>query len=133
MKSYRNFLYLLFLIYSQCCFAQSQNINSILDLTLSYRGLSREDITIPIDTSDKVNTNQCKLILPIVYNLMKDPLSSMPFLDTCMNYKNQPLEQLVYTMFKDINYYSVNMDQDYQFTTNLSELTDIIAKRIKIS
>src|SRR5260221_11554683 len=64
---------------------------------------------------------------------MKDPLSSMPFLDTCMNYKNQPLEQLVYTMFKDINYYSVNMDQDYQFTTNLSELTDIIAKRIKIS
>ena len=107
MHTFTGLLILILLFISQQNIpAQPQDINSILDLTLSYRGLSREDVTIPIDTSDKINTNQCKLILPIVYNLMTDPLSSMPFLDTCMNYKNLSLDELVYTMFKDINYYS---------------------------
>src|SRR5690242_145303 len=112
MKSYITFLIVSFFLFSESCFPQTKDINSILDLTLSYRGMSREDVTIPIDTSDKINTNQCKLILPIVYNLMKDPLSSMPFLDTCMNYKNLPLDELVYTMFKDINYYNGSVERN---------------------
>lgn len=113
--------------------AQQQDVNSILDLTLSYRGLSREDVTIPFDTADRINTNQCRLILPIVYHIMKDPLSSMPFLDTVMNYKNLDLNELVYTMFKDINYYNGNLDHSYKFTAELPSLVDMLAERIKKS
>ena len=100
------------LILSHNIFAQKQDIYKLLDKTLSYRGLSQEDITIPVDTTDRINTNQCKLILPIVYNIMRDPLSSMPFLDTVMNYKNLELQELLYTMFKDINYYESDINNN---------------------
>lgn len=113
--------------------SQQQDINTLLDFTLTYRGLTREDVTIPFDTSDRINTNQCKLILPIVYNIMKDPLSSMPFLDTVMNYKNLELTDLVYTMFKDINYYRGNLDYTYSFSTDLPTLVNLLADRIKKS
>jgi hypothetical protein len=126
-------LILIFLCFFLDLSAQQQDVNSILDLTLSYRGLSREDVTIPFDTADRINTNQCKLILPIVYNIMKDPLSSMPFLDTVMNYKNLDLNELVYTMFKDINYYYGNLDDKYKFTTDLPSLVDMLAGKIKES
>jgi hypothetical protein len=134
MKLFTNRLILLLsLFFTSNLFPQQKDINSLLDFTLSYRGLSREDITIPFDTADKINTNQCKLILPIVYNIMKDPLSSMPFLDTVMNYKNLDLNELVYTMFKDINYYSGNLDKSYVFSTDLPVLVDMLSKRIKQS
>lgn len=131
MKIFTKIFLLLLSILPQYIPAQQQDVNSVLDFTLSYRGMSREDVTLPIDTSDKVNTNQCKLILPIVYNIMKDPFSSMPFLDTVMNYKNQELSELVYTMFKDNNYYKGSLKYDYKFSAELPVLVNMISGRIK--
>lgn len=137
MKIFTISLILILLYFSIDLSAQQQDINSILDLTLSYRGLSREDVTIPFDTADRINTNQCKLILPIVYNIMKDPLSSMSFLDTVMNYKNLDLNDLVYTMFKDINYSEEvtihKLFYSYAFPTDLPSLVNMLAGKIKES
>src|SRR4051812_39902674 len=55
-------------------FAQ-ENVQSKLNKTLSFRGLSEKDITIPITTDkDKSPTNQSKLLLPYVNNLMQHPM-----------------------------------------------------------
>ncbi|RPI17488.1 MAG: hypothetical protein EHM58_09230 [Ignavibacteriae bacterium] len=125
----------IFIILFPQFFLAQQNVYSILDFTLSYRGMTREDVTIPIDTSDRVNTNQCKLILPIVYNVMRDPLSSMPLLDNIMNYKNLELIDLVYQMFQD-NYYhkgSRYVDNPPKFSSDMPTFADKIAKKIKQS
>lgn len=138
MKKSNLLFFILFIFISQDLIAQQQDIYSILDFTLSCRGMSREDVTIPFDTSDRINTNQCKLILPIVYQIMKDPLSSMPFLDTVMNYKNLDLQTLVFTMFKDICYYNDNfkwlVEQENEvivFPKDLNSLGDYLVKEIK--
>lgn len=61
------------LIYATC-FAQ-EDIRTKLNKTLSFRGLSERDITIPISTDkDKSPTNQSKLLLPYVNNLMQHPM-----------------------------------------------------------
>jgi hypothetical protein len=57
-----------------------QDINTILDKTLSYRGLTRQDITIPIDfyaSGEKSPTNDSKLLLPLVRDMMISPLPSI--------------------------------------------------------
>lgn len=94
--------------------------------------MSREDVTIPFDTADKVNTNQCRLILPIVYNLMKDPLSSMPLLDSIMNYKNLKPDELIEKMFKLNNYNTEYTGYRNDFKSDSPEkLTELIIERIK--
>lgn len=63
------------------CFSQ-ENINSKLAQTLSFRGLSEKDITIPISTDkDKSPTNQSKLLLPKVKELMESPMKSFEFME----------------------------------------------------
>lgn len=130
MKKLTQLFIIILLIISQDLQSQ-QDVNSILDFTLSYRGMTREDVTIPFDTSDKVNTNQCKLILPVVYNLMKDPLASMPLLDTFMNYKNMKPDELIEKMFKLNNYNSdyVGYGNDFIFDSP-EKLTDILVNKI---
>ena len=50
--------------------SSQENIRSILDLTLSYRGLDNNDITIPINfDKEKSPTNNSKLLLPAVKEL----------------------------------------------------------------
>jgi len=69
-------------------FAQ-QDVNSLLDRTLSYRGLTREDITIPIDfyaSAEKSPVNDSKLLLPLVRDMMINPLRSMTWLDSLDQY-----------------------------------------------
>lgn len=62
-------------------FAQN-DIRSSLDKTLSFRGLSEKDITIPISTDkDKSPTNNSKLLLPKVKELMDSPLKSFEFME----------------------------------------------------
>ncbi|HMQ98455.1 MAG TPA: hypothetical protein PKE39_05485, partial [Ignavibacteria bacterium] len=70
-----------------CCFtittfsfSQQRDINSLLDQTLRNRGLTREDITIPIEffsTAEKNPTNDVKLTLPLVKDMMTNPLGSI--------------------------------------------------------
>ncbi len=66
-------------------FSQQRDINSLLDQTLRNRGLTREDITIPIEffsTAEKNPTNDVKLTLPLVKDMMTNPLRSETWLDS---------------------------------------------------
>ncbi len=88
-------------------FAQ-QSMDSILNYTLSYRGLTRNDITIPINfDKDKSPTNDSKLLLPIVRDLMKNPLQSFGFMDNVMEFKNLNLIALLEQIYKLKNYNSI--------------------------
>lgn len=65
--------------------SQERNINDIFKYTLSYRGLSERDLTIPIDffsQAEKSPTNDAKLLLPLVRDMMINPLSSNQWLDS---------------------------------------------------
>jgi len=56
--------------------------DSLLNYSLMFRGMSRNDITIPVNyDKSKSPRNDSKLILPVVERIMKEPLSSFTFLD----------------------------------------------------
>jgi hypothetical protein len=67
------------------CFAQEKTedaVRSKLMQTLSFRGLNEKDITIPISTDkDKSPTNNSKLILPKVKEIMESPMKSFEFME----------------------------------------------------
>ena len=78
------YISLVFILTASLTLAQ-QDVNKVLDYTLSYRGLSREDVTIPIDffdAAEKSPTNDSKLLLPIVRDIMINPLRSMTWVDS---------------------------------------------------
>lgn len=80
-------------VLTSCSFAQN-DVNIVLDYTLSYRGLSREDVTIPIDffsAAEKSPTNNSKLLLPIVRDIMINPLRSMTWIDSVSEWEKFPL------------------------------------------
>lgn len=65
--------------------SQQRDINLLFDQTLRNRGLTREDITIPIEffsTTEKNPTNDVKLTLPLVKDIMTNPLRSETWLDS---------------------------------------------------
>jgi hypothetical protein len=78
-------LLILSVVFLSSIYSQERNVNDILDYTLSYRGLTRHDITIPIEffsAGEKSPTNNAKLLLPLVRDIMLDPLRSMTWLDS---------------------------------------------------
>ncbi|MBS1513907.1 MAG: hypothetical protein JSS63_02675 [Bacteroidetes bacterium] len=78
------FLIIFFSIFVNC-FPQ-EDIHSKLNKTLSFRGLSEKDITIPITTDkDKSPTNQSNLLLPKVKEIMESPLKSFEFMESLKN------------------------------------------------
>jgi hypothetical protein len=86
-------IFLLIICAIQSSFSQ-QDVNSVLDYTLSYRGLTRDDITIPIDffsAAEKSPTNDSKLMLPLVRDMMINPLRSFAWLDSVSEWGNVPL------------------------------------------
>ncbi len=102
------FYYILFLI-PQLIYSQ-RDINSVLDYTLKYRGLTRQDITIPIDffgAAEKSPTNDAKLIMPLVRDMMINPLRSMTWLDSTANYLKLDREKLLQTLYRI--YFGVDM------------------------
>ena len=81
-------LVLLCTVYST---AQERNVNDILKYTLSYRGLSERDITIPIDffsQAEKSPTNDAKLLLPLVRDMMINPLRCETWFDSVGSWGN---------------------------------------------
>ena len=73
-----------------------QSIDSILNFTLSFRGISRQDITIPINfDKDKSPTNDAKLLLPVVRDIMKDPMRSFEFMDDAFKIKDKDLMKIL--------------------------------------
>lgn len=100
---YKYISLLLVLILSNSSFAQ-EDVNKVLDYTLSYRGLSREDVTAPIDffdAAEKSPTNNVKLILPLVRDMMMNPLRSMTWIDSVSEWGNMTLEFLVIHLFNE--------------------------------
>ncbi|HMS33374.1 MAG TPA: HEAT repeat domain-containing protein [Ignavibacteria bacterium] len=91
---------LLLLSFSDISFSQ-QNIDSILNFTLSFRGLTQQDITIPINfDKDKSPTNDSKLLLPVVRDIMKDPMRSFGFLDSVNLIKDLDLILILERLYK---------------------------------
>jgi hypothetical protein len=92
---------LIILIFIDFASAQ-QDVNKVLDYTLSYRGLTREDVTIPIDffdAAEKSPTNDSKLLLPIVRDIMINPLRSMTWIDSLEQLLNSDLESTVQLLY----------------------------------
>ena len=87
--------------------SQQRDINSLLDQTLRNRGLTREDITIPIEffsTAEKNPTNDVKLTLPLVKEMMTTPLRSETWLDSLSEMSSMSIDSLLYYMFKYLNH-----------------------------
>ncbi|MBK8554196.1 MAG: hypothetical protein IPL53_25370 [Ignavibacteria bacterium] len=63
------FCIIIFTAFVNISYSQQLGIDSILNFTLSYRGLSPQDITIPINfDKEKSPRNDSKLLLPVVKN-----------------------------------------------------------------
>ncbi|MGH2574683.1 MAG: hypothetical protein ACRDFC_03175, partial [Ignavibacteria bacterium] len=113
-----------------------EDINSILDYTLSYRGLTRGDITIPIDfftAGEKSPTNDSKLILPLVKDIMINPLKTIEWMDEVEKLKDLKIDRLLLKMFEMINYKKDFKHQSHSFTTNINDLLYILEERIQQS
>jgi len=109
------------------------NLNSALDYTLSYRGLTREDITIPLELytpGEKSPTNASKLLLPVVREIMLSPLTSFQFLDSIGELSSLNLDQLVERAFSLISYTGRVPIPAYYFTNNVNDLLDLLEIRI---
>ncbi|MBZ0203765.1 MAG: HEAT repeat domain-containing protein [Ignavibacteria bacterium] len=95
----KKFLFvILTLVLTVCANAQDRDINNILDQTLTYRGLTRQDVTIPIEffsAAEKSPTNDAKLILPLVKDMMVNPLRSMTWLDSLSSMNDSTLRFVV--------------------------------------
>jgi hypothetical protein len=109
MNNPKIIIFALFFALNLC--AQERDVNDILNKTLSYRGLSRGDISIPIEffsAAEKSPTNDAKLMLPLVKDMMANPLRNMTWLDSLsefVTYKNGYLiEKLFLYAGWNINY-----------------------------
>lgn len=105
---------LLLLTFADISYSQ-QSIDSILNFTLSYRGLTQQDITIPINfDKDKSPTNDSKLLLPVVRDIMKDPMRSFGFMDSMMLLKDLDLLSLFSKLpiFEIGSFATDNIDSD---------------------
>jgi len=95
----RKVLIILYLVlFSSHLINAQQDINSILNYTLAYRGLTRTDITIPIDfyaSAEKSPTNDSKLLLPLVRDMMINPLRNLTWLDSVMGLKDSSIQYLI--------------------------------------
>lgn len=148
MKNILRFSLLLFIILPQLIFSQKK-ADELLDYALSYRGLTRNDITIPIDffsAAEKSPTNDSKLLLPLVRNMMIDPLSSLNWLDTIMKYKDLNIYCVVQLLFHNIdfnqNHVDFNMETDtvtgfsytsYKYPADINSLLKLLEERVKLA
>lgn len=86
----RRFLPLIFLTLLQpFTFSQHKNFEQVLDFSLSYRGLTRSDITIPVDyfnAGEKSPTNGTQLVLPLVRDMLNNPLNAINWTDSVMQW-----------------------------------------------
>lgn len=80
------------------CYSQ-ENFQSKLNKTLSFRGLSEKDITIPISTDkDKSPTNNSKLLLPKVKELMESPMKSFEWMEEIKKINSKSIISIVHNL-----------------------------------
>jgi hypothetical protein len=97
-----------FLLFTLCAQAQERKVKSFLDYTLNYRGLSRHDISIPIEffsAAEKSPTNDAKLMLPLVKDMMANPLRSMTWMDSVSEFRNYEIKDLLINFCRYINFH----------------------------
>lgn len=110
----KKFLFILSLVLiCSNAISQQRDINSLFNQTLRNRGLTREDITIPVEffsTAEKNPTNDVKLILPLVKDMMTNPLRSMTWLDSLSEIdKNTSINLINYRLW---NFLDVGNSKD---------------------
>ncbi len=94
-----------FLMIGTFSFSQDRNIPDILDYTLRSRGLTRQDVTIPVEffsAAEKSPTNDSKLILPLVKDMMVNPLRSMTWLDSVGNWGTADFGSVVWDIYRKL-------------------------------
>jgi hypothetical protein len=114
--------YLFFVI---CLHSQEQNIDDILNYTLSYRGLTKNDITIPIDfyaSAEKSTTNDSKLLLPLVRDMMINPNRSKGWLDSISQLEPHNLQAIVTEMLEMSGYPSNLKIHENNFSNKINDL-----------
>ena len=124
---------LLFTVYIP---SQERNINDILDYTLTYRGLTREDITIPVEfftAGEKSPTNDAKLMLPFVKDIMVNPLRSMTWLDSLILYSEKDLSEITVELFRLLINWNIKNEYVGIFSSRINDLLDIIEEYIEKS
>ncbi len=123
---------LCYLLFTICTLAQERDINTIFNQTLSYRGLTREDISIPIEfftAAEKSPTNDAKLMLPLVKDMMVNPLRSMTWLDSVSELDGNVIVSLKYFLEILVGHKTnVNL---YVYSGTLSNHTKFIIKEIE--
>ncbi|HRE09566.1 MAG TPA: hypothetical protein PK605_07025 [Ignavibacteria bacterium] len=121
-----------------CCFtiatfsfSQQRDINALLDGTLRNRGLTREDITIPVEffsTAEKNPTNDVKLTLPLVKDMMTNPLRSETWLDSVGEWGNLNIQNIIINSYKLINLTEDVFITKYEFDKD--SLFEVIYKQL---
>ncbi len=124
-----------FLFLAVCIKAQERNVNDVLDYTLLCRGLTRQDITIPIEffsAAEKSPTNDSKLILPLVKDMMVNPLRSMTWLDSVSEFDKMYKEKLAANLFEMIGDKRSNSEEiEYEMIfKDLNHLTNELEKNL---
>lgn len=106
------------------CYGQ-EDVQSKLSKTLSFRGLSEKDITIPISTDrDKSPTNNSKLLLPKVKELMESPLKSFEFMEEMKRFTEKEVYEIVVKQFNMIT--DFNVEYDYSSYKSEKDFTLLI-------
>ncbi|MGB4850846.1 MAG: hypothetical protein WBQ38_00895, partial [Ignavibacteria bacterium] len=107
--------------------------NSILKFTLEARGLTENDITIPLNfDKDKSPTNDAKLILPEVKYLMKSPLGSFGFMDSVSDLSNKDFMNILKGLFVLGNFYpDLKRTSELNLSGESGQFTDFIIKFCK--
>jgi len=106
----------LIIIFQQLVFAQ-RDINTLLDNTLTHRGLTRQDIIIPIDffgAAEKSPTNDAKLLMPLVRDMMINPLRSMTWIDSISTLSDEVDK---WDLYSKLLFMSFNIPLMRNFTT----------------
>lgn len=130
------FIFILFVFFNlfswNICISQIAQ-NSTLNFTLEARGLTENDITIPLNfDKDKSPTNDAKLILPEVKYLMKSSLGSFGFMDSVSDLSNKDFMNILKELFVLGNFYpDLKRTSELNLSGESGQFTDFIIKFCK--
>jgi hypothetical protein len=117
-------------------FCQNNTTDKLLERSLLYRGLTKEDITIPLEfysSSEKNPANEVKLILPLVKDLMINPLRCLAISDSLSELSKLSIYELAEIVFLysdfTLTYYS--KPNSFKNINDINELADEVIKFIK--
>ncbi len=122
----KKFFAVTYILLCTLSFAQ-ENINAIFDKVISYRGLTRKDITIPVDffsSAEKSPTNDVKLVLPLVRDMMVNPMRSNWWMDSVMSWKDYDIKIILARVIEILTGEKLNSENKLQ--TKAKNATSLI-------